>query len=182
MMGLIWVLLFPLGAVIIRFLGNVTKNAVGKHRIVQISALVLLLIATGVGVYLAWGHQFTAFRNSPPSPPTNPRSFLRRQYCRRSSRPSRFRSLPPRPVRQRPSNSSSLVHPCPSLARPHRHPLRRRKLRIRSAHREPTLQRRTDLVDRMWCARGGIFLWVCDYAVGATSSGKESAVCACAGL
>jgi hypothetical protein len=66
LMGLIWVILFPLGAVIIRFLGNMTKNAVGKHRFVQISALSLLLLAAGIGVYLAWGHQFTAFRSLPP--------------------------------------------------------------------------------------------------------------------
>jgi len=65
LMGLIWVILFPLGAIIIRFLGNITKNAVGKHRFVQITALVLLLIAAGIGVYLAWGHQFTAFRILP---------------------------------------------------------------------------------------------------------------------
>jgi hypothetical protein len=41
------------------------KNAVGTHRIVQISTLILLLVAVGVGIYLAWGHQFTAFRTPP---------------------------------------------------------------------------------------------------------------------
>jgi hypothetical protein len=61
-MGIIWVILFPLGAIIIRFLGNRIKNAVGKHRAVQISTLVLLLAAGGVGIYLASGHQFTLFR------------------------------------------------------------------------------------------------------------------------
>lgn len=66
-MGIIWVILFPFGAVIIRFLGDRMKNAVGKHRFVQISALVSLLAAGGAGIYLAWGHQFTAFRSIPRS-------------------------------------------------------------------------------------------------------------------
>lgn len=57
-MGLIWVILFPLGAVMIKFL----SNAVGKHRIVQITTLVLLFGAGGVGIYLAEGHQFTLLR------------------------------------------------------------------------------------------------------------------------
>jgi len=61
-MVLIWVILFPLGAVIIRFLGNVLSKAVGKHRIVQITTLLLLFIAGGIGVYLASGHHFTLFR------------------------------------------------------------------------------------------------------------------------
>lgn len=65
-MGLIWVILFPLGAVIIRFLGNVVSKAVGKHRIVQITTLVLLLCAGGVGVYLASGHHFSIFRIPQP--------------------------------------------------------------------------------------------------------------------
>jgi hypothetical protein len=62
-MGIIWVILFPFGAVIIRFLGDRVKNAVSKHRFVQISTLVLLLAAGGAGIYLAWGNQFTRFRN-----------------------------------------------------------------------------------------------------------------------
>jgi hypothetical protein len=61
-MGLIWVILFPLGAIIIRFFGNALSNAAGKHRFVQISTLLLLLAAGGVGVYLASGHQFSIFR------------------------------------------------------------------------------------------------------------------------
>ena len=61
-MALIWVILFPLGAVIIRFFGNILSNAVGKHRFVQITTLLLLFTAGGVGVYLARGHQFTLFR------------------------------------------------------------------------------------------------------------------------
>jgi len=130
-MGMIWVLLFPLGAVIIRFLGNITKNAVGKHRFVQISALFLLLIATGIGVYLAWGHQFTAFRTPPPAPTTNSRPLLRSRHRRRSNHPSRIRSLPPRPFRQRPAHSSSLVHARASLARSYGDSLRRRKLWLR---------------------------------------------------
>jgi len=67
-MGIIWVILFPSGAIIIRFLGNMLKKgAVGKHRAVQITSLVLLCIAAGIGFYLAVGHQFTLFRNPPPS-------------------------------------------------------------------------------------------------------------------
>jgi len=61
-MAIIWVILFPLGAIIIRFLQNKMSNAVGKHRLVQISTLVLLLVAGGIGIYLARGHQFTLFR------------------------------------------------------------------------------------------------------------------------
>jgi len=61
-MAIIWVILFPLGAIIIRFLQNKMSNAVGKHRLVQISTLVLLLVAGGLGIYLARGHQFTLFR------------------------------------------------------------------------------------------------------------------------
>jgi hypothetical protein len=66
-MGLIWVIIFPFGAVIIRFLGSFVSRAVGKHRFVQISGLVLLLVAGGLGVYLAQGHQFTYFRKESPS-------------------------------------------------------------------------------------------------------------------
>jgi len=61
-MGFVWVVLFPTGAIIIRFLGNHISNAVMKHRIVQVSTLLLLVIAAGIGIYLAWGHQFTLFR------------------------------------------------------------------------------------------------------------------------
>lgn len=63
-MAIIWAVLFPFGAVIIRFLGDRMRNAVGKHRIVQISSLVMLLGAGGAGIYLAWGHQFTLFRTA----------------------------------------------------------------------------------------------------------------------
>jgi hypothetical protein len=65
-MGIVWVILFPAGAIIIRFLGNMLKSgAVGKHRAVQITSLVLLCIAGGIGFYLAVGHHFTLFRNHP---------------------------------------------------------------------------------------------------------------------
>ena len=64
-MGVIWVILFPLGAIIIRFLGNMLKSAVGKHRAVQITTLVLLCCSGGVGFYLAVGHHFTLFRTLP---------------------------------------------------------------------------------------------------------------------
>lgn len=60
-MGLVWSILFPLGAVIVRFLNT---QPVGKHRLVQLSALVMLLIAVGIGFYLGQGHQFTLFRES----------------------------------------------------------------------------------------------------------------------
>lgn len=56
-MALVWVLLFPLGAVLIRFF-----HSVNKHRVVQIFTLLVLLGAGGVGVYLAWGNQFSSFR------------------------------------------------------------------------------------------------------------------------
>lgn len=63
-MVVIWVILFPLGAVIIRFFGNVLSKAVGTHRFIQITTLLLLFIAGGVGVYLASGHQFSLFRST----------------------------------------------------------------------------------------------------------------------
>lgn len=61
-MGLVWVILFPLGAIIIRFLGRFVSGAVGKHRFVQIVGIILLLVAGGLGIYLAEGHQLTVFR------------------------------------------------------------------------------------------------------------------------
>ena len=64
-MGLIWLILFPLGAIIIRFLGQFVSKATEKHRITQISAVILLLVAGGFGIYLANGHQLTLFRNGP---------------------------------------------------------------------------------------------------------------------
>lgn len=147
MMGLIWVILFPLGAIIIRFLGGSMKNAVGRHRIVQISSLVLLLIATGIGVYLAWGHQFSAFRAPTMLPVTDNRPLLW-VWNRSSGKTSSWiRSIPPRSLRQRPSHTPSLVHQRPPLARPHSHHLRSGELWLRSPHCKPTIQRCIDMVD-----------------------------------
>jgi hypothetical protein len=64
-MGLVWVVLFPAGAIIIRFLNSFLGNSVAKHRMVQLSALVLLLIAGGIGVYLSNGNH--AFYLRPPT-------------------------------------------------------------------------------------------------------------------
>lgn len=63
-MGVVWSILFPLGAIIVRFLNTFVSHPVGKHRLVQLSALVILLIAGGSGFYLCQGHQFTLFRES----------------------------------------------------------------------------------------------------------------------
>jgi nitrate/nitrite transporter NarK len=64
MMGIIWVILFPLGAIIIRFLGGWLSKAAGKHRAVQITTLILLLGAGAIGIYLANGNHFKLFRTS----------------------------------------------------------------------------------------------------------------------
>lgn len=60
-MALVWALLFPLGAIIIRFFNRLSR-AVGIHRGIQITSLIILIGAGGVGFYLAWGHNFTLFR------------------------------------------------------------------------------------------------------------------------
>ena len=64
MMGLAWVILFPTGAIIIRFLGTFFNKPANVHRFVQLGTLLLVLGAVGVGVYLASGHHFTQFRKS----------------------------------------------------------------------------------------------------------------------
>ena len=61
-MGFAWVILFPLGAGIIRLLSSTLSKALEKHRMVQIGALVTVFVAAAGGLYLANGHHFTLFR------------------------------------------------------------------------------------------------------------------------
>ena len=61
-MGLVWGGLFPLGGILITLLDSLVHDAAAKHRVVQLSSLVLLTIAGGCGFYLCKGHQFTSFR------------------------------------------------------------------------------------------------------------------------
>lgn len=62
-MGLLFLVFFPFGAIVIRFLADLTPNPASKHRFVQLSSLFVLMVAVGLGIYLALGHQFSAFRN-----------------------------------------------------------------------------------------------------------------------
>jgi hypothetical protein len=63
-MGLCFVILFPLGAIIIRFLAAYLPVPTKLHYITQIFAFVSVLAAMGLGIYLSQGYQFTEFRTS----------------------------------------------------------------------------------------------------------------------
>jgi len=63
MMGLAWLIFFPLGAIVIRFLGTWFDKPASVHRLIQLGTLFLVLGAVGVGVYLATGHHFTQFHH-----------------------------------------------------------------------------------------------------------------------
>ena len=64
-MGFAWVILFPLGVGIIRFLGSTLSNTLQKHRMVQIGALITVFVAAAGGLYLANGHHLTFLRTLP---------------------------------------------------------------------------------------------------------------------
>jgi hypothetical protein len=61
-MGLSFVILFPLGAVIIRFLSAYLPVPTKLHWITQIFTFLAVLSAMGLGIYLSQGYQFTEFR------------------------------------------------------------------------------------------------------------------------
>jgi hypothetical protein len=79
MMGLSFVILFPLGAIIIRFLAAYLPGPTRIHYITQIASVLIVLTAMGLGVYLSVGDQFNHFRASPTYPVLTSRSNLR--YC-----------------------------------------------------------------------------------------------------
>jgi hypothetical protein len=61
LMGLSFVIFFPLGAIIIRFLSNILPVPTMMHYITQLSAFLLVLAATVLGIYLSIGEQFMYF-------------------------------------------------------------------------------------------------------------------------
>ena len=65
-MGLSFVILFPLGAIIIRFLAPYLPAPTRIHYITQITSVLVVLTAMGLGVYLSMGDQFNHFRTSLP--------------------------------------------------------------------------------------------------------------------
>jgi len=62
MMGLSFVILFPLGAVIIRFFAPYLPAPTRIHYSVQILSILVVLAATGLGIYISQGDQFNHFR------------------------------------------------------------------------------------------------------------------------
>ena len=76
-MGLAFVILFPVGGLIIRFLASILPVPVKLHYSVQIFSFTIVLAAAGVGIYLSRGFQFTTFRTTPisPDPPSFPDIF-----------------------------------------------------------------------------------------------------------
>lgn len=61
-MGVSFVILLPFGAIIIRFL-SAYLSAPTLHSINQFFALLCILAAMGLGIYLSQGMQFIYFRN-----------------------------------------------------------------------------------------------------------------------
>lgn len=65
-MGVAWVILFPLGAIVIRFFSTVLPIPAKIHSVIQSVTALLVLAAGAAGFYLAWNHSFTEFRISRP--------------------------------------------------------------------------------------------------------------------
>jgi hypothetical protein len=72
-MGTAFVILFPLGAIIVRFLSRVLPLPVRLHYITQLFALAVVLAGAGLGIYLSRYIQFKYARTPPPpgSTPAN---------------------------------------------------------------------------------------------------------------
>ena len=62
MMGLSFVILLPLGAIIIRFLAAYLPAPTRIHYITQIVSVLVILAAMGLGIYVSMGDQFNHFR------------------------------------------------------------------------------------------------------------------------
>jgi hypothetical protein len=133
-MGLVWVILFPLGAIIIRFLGDYVVAAVVKHQIMQIGALVFLLGGGAFGIYLCRGHQFTLFRKAPSTKTVTDRDrpyfWACNNHC--CSHSSWFWMVSPQKICSRQTNTSTLVYTRSFVARSNPPVLWTIKLRIRS--------------------------------------------------
>src|SRR5579862_5358619 len=61
LMGLSFVIFFPLGAIIIRFLSTILPLPTMIHYITQLGTFLMVLAATGVGLYMSIGAQFIYF-------------------------------------------------------------------------------------------------------------------------
>ena len=68
MMGLSFVILLPLGAIIIRFLAAYLPVPTRIHYITQITSVLIVLAAMGLGIYLSIGEQFIYFRTTQSKP------------------------------------------------------------------------------------------------------------------
>jgi hypothetical protein len=64
-MGLAFVIFFPLGGIIIRFLASRLPVPVKLHYGVQIFSFCMVIVGVGLGIYLSQGYQFTTFRTIP---------------------------------------------------------------------------------------------------------------------
>jgi hypothetical protein len=76
-MGLAFVIFFPLGGIIIRFLASYLPVPVRLHYLVQIFSFALVLAGTGLGIWLSQGFQFSTTRTTPPQKLVFSFSFLR---------------------------------------------------------------------------------------------------------
>lgn len=132
-MGLAFVIFFPLGAIIIRFLGKLLPVPVQLHYGVQIFSIVAVLAAMALGVQASIGMQFINFRNPPLCLPTSDtsRPKIRHYYHRLTPHSTLLWMVPPPPIRVGSTLLASLVHTRPSLARTSHHPVWSRKLWIR---------------------------------------------------
>jgi hypothetical protein len=64
-MGLAFVVLFPLGGIIIRFLSPILPVPTVLHYSTQIFTFIGVIAAVGLGIYASIGEQFISFRNTP---------------------------------------------------------------------------------------------------------------------
>ena len=74
-MGTSFVILFPLGAIIIKFLSNRVAVPVKLHYMTQLTTYTLLLAGMGLGIYLSKGIQFKYARKPPHPTQTNQIKF-----------------------------------------------------------------------------------------------------------
>ena len=63
-MALAFLILFPLGAIIIRFISTFINKPARSHQILQLGSLVLVLIGGGLGFYLAVPYHFRELRTT----------------------------------------------------------------------------------------------------------------------
>ena len=146
-MGTSFVILFPLGAIIIRFIAAYLPVPATKlHYIIQISTYLAVLAGMGLGIYLSNGIQFIYFRIEPPSTLLTNRSNFRYNYHRITFRPTRIGILSSPPFPQGSSSITTLVHICSSLVRSNTHRMRSSKWWV-------------------WIIIGSRFMEICDYLV-----------------